>query len=137
VVVVVVVLPRRQLGTSGGFLVRLCDLVGAPRGRNGLFFCLPGRGVHLGGASSKWGGRVRPVGHAAGGAPGGGSGAGLCHWPGRGGRFFLRGVTSEISGWIERAGSARPGPANFKKGTAVLGKYGLETAHMRSYRALV
>jgi hypothetical protein len=32
----------------GRFLIRLCDLVGAPRGRSGPFFCLPGRGGHLG-----------------------------------------------------------------------------------------
>jgi hypothetical protein len=59
-------------------------------------------------------------------------------WPlplaGPRGPFFFRGVPSEISGWIERAGSARPGPAKFKKGAAVLGKYGLETAHMRYRR---
>jgi hypothetical protein len=34
-------------------------------GRTGLFFCLPGRGGHLGGAATKWGGRGRPAGHAA------------------------------------------------------------------------
>jgi hypothetical protein len=46
-------------------LVRLRDLVGAPRGRIGLFFRLPGRGGHLGGPATKWGGRGRPAGHAA------------------------------------------------------------------------
>jgi hypothetical protein len=45
-----------------GFLV----LVGALRGRTGPFFCLPdGRGGHLGGPATKWGGRWRPAGHAA------------------------------------------------------------------------
>jgi hypothetical protein len=39
--------------------------MGAPRGRTGLFFCLPGRGEHLGGPATKWGGRGRPAGHAA------------------------------------------------------------------------
>jgi hypothetical protein len=46
-------------------LVRLRDLVGAPRGRIGLFFRVPGRGGHLGGPATKWGGRGRPAGHAA------------------------------------------------------------------------
>jgi hypothetical protein len=50
---------------SGRFLIRPCDLVGAPMGRTGLFFCLPGRGGHLGGPTTKWGGRGRPSGHAA------------------------------------------------------------------------
>jgi hypothetical protein len=54
---------------AGCFLIRLCDLVGAPRGRFGPFFCLPGRGEHLGGPATKWGGRgreSRPTGgHAA------------------------------------------------------------------------
>jgi hypothetical protein len=31
--------------------------------------------------------------------------------------FFQGGVPSEISGWIEPAGSAGLGPAKFKKGT--------------------
>jgi hypothetical protein len=34
----------------------------------GPFFRLPGRGGHLGGPSTKWGGRVRPVGHTSGSA---------------------------------------------------------------------
>ena len=93
----------------GGFLVRILVLVGAPRGRTGLFFCLPGRGVHLGGAASKWGGRGRPVGHAA--VP-----PAALPLAGPRGAFFFRGVPSEISGWIERAGSARPGAAKFKEG---------------------
>jgi hypothetical protein len=50
---------------DGRFLIRLCDLVGAPRGRSGPFFCLPGRGGHLGVPATKWGGRGRPAGHAA------------------------------------------------------------------------
>jgi hypothetical protein len=37
----------------GRFLIRLCDLVGAPRGRSGPFFRLPGRGGHLGGPATK------------------------------------------------------------------------------------
>jgi hypothetical protein len=49
----------------GRNLVRLRDLVGAPRGRTGLFFRLPGRGGHLGGPATKWGGRGRPAVHAA------------------------------------------------------------------------
>jgi hypothetical protein len=49
----------------GRFRIRLCDLVGASRGRTGLFFCLPGRGWHLWEPATKWGGRGRPVGHAA------------------------------------------------------------------------
>jgi hypothetical protein len=32
---------------TGRFLIRLCDLVGEPRGRPGPFFRLPGRGGHL------------------------------------------------------------------------------------------
>jgi hypothetical protein len=50
---------------DGRYLVRLCDLVGAPRGRPGPFFRLTGRGGHLGGLTTKWGGRGRPAGHAA------------------------------------------------------------------------
>jgi hypothetical protein len=42
----------------GRFLIGLCDLVGAPRGRTGLFSRLPGRGGYLvGGPATKWGGR--------------------------------------------------------------------------------
>jgi hypothetical protein len=48
---------------AGRFLIRLCDLVGAPRGRSGPYFRLPGRGGHLGGPATKWGGRGRPAGH--------------------------------------------------------------------------
>jgi hypothetical protein len=51
--------------SPGRFLIRPCDLVGAPRGRSGPFFCLPGRGGHLGGPATKLGGRWRPAGHAA------------------------------------------------------------------------
>jgi hypothetical protein len=50
---------------NGRFMIRLCDLVGAPRGRSGPFFRLHGRGGHLGGPATKWGGRGRPAGHAA------------------------------------------------------------------------
>jgi hypothetical protein len=41
----------RQKTYPGRFLIRLCDLVGAPRGRPG--------------PATKWGGRGRPAGHAA------------------------------------------------------------------------
>jgi hypothetical protein len=45
----------------GRFLIRPCNLVGAPRGRTGLFFRLPGRGGHLGGISHQvgWSGEAR------------------------------------------------------------------------------
>jgi hypothetical protein len=62
--------PCRWVGKTprGGFLVRILVLVGAApsaRGRTGPFFRLPGRGGHLGGPATKWGGRWRPAGHAA------------------------------------------------------------------------
>jgi hypothetical protein len=57
--------PPQNTPAHGRNLVRLRDLVGAPRGRTGLFFCLPGRGGHLGGPPTKWGGPGRPAGHAA------------------------------------------------------------------------
>jgi hypothetical protein len=38
------------------------------------------------------------------------------------GPFFSRGGPSEISGWIEPAGSAGLGPAKFKKGTLLEGE---------------
>jgi hypothetical protein len=50
---------------DGRNLVRLRDLVGAPRSWTGLFSRLPGRGGHLGEPATKWGGRGRPAGHAA------------------------------------------------------------------------
>jgi hypothetical protein len=57
---------KRHVPACGRFLIRLCDLVGEPRGRSGPFFRLPGRrGGHLGGPATKWGGRGRPAGHAA------------------------------------------------------------------------
>jgi hypothetical protein len=56
---------RTQAPDVGRFLIRPCDLVGAPRGRFGPFFCLPGRGGHLVGPATKWCGRERPAGHAA------------------------------------------------------------------------
>jgi hypothetical protein len=37
------------IGYLGRFLIRLCDLVGAPWGRSGPFFRLPGSAGHLGG----------------------------------------------------------------------------------------
>jgi hypothetical protein len=48
----------------GGFLVGLCDLVGP---NWAVFFASldAGRGGHLGGPATKWGGRGRPAGHAA------------------------------------------------------------------------
>jgi hypothetical protein len=52
------------LALYGRYLVRLCDLVWAPSGRNGLFCRLPGRGGCLGGPTTKWGGQGRPAGHA-------------------------------------------------------------------------
>jgi hypothetical protein len=51
----------------GRFLIRPCDLMGAPRGRTGLFFA-PLAVVGTCGdqpPSGKWGGRGRPAGHAA------------------------------------------------------------------------
>jgi hypothetical protein len=50
---------------GGRFLIRLCDLVGAPRGHPGPLFGLPDRGGHLGRPATKRGGRGRPAGHAA------------------------------------------------------------------------
>jgi hypothetical protein len=50
---------------AGRFLIRLCDLVRASSGRNGLIFRLPGRGGCLGGPSTTWGGPGRPAGHTA------------------------------------------------------------------------
>jgi hypothetical protein len=83
-----------------------------PGAELGRFFCLPGRGGHLGGPATKWGGRERPAGHAA--VPP----AALTFVPGRaaGAVFFSGGGPSEISGWIEPAGSAGLGPAKIKKG---------------------
>ena len=49
----------------GGFLVRILVLVGVSRGSAEPFFRVPGRGGHLGGPATKWGGRGRPAGHAA------------------------------------------------------------------------
>jgi hypothetical protein len=58
--------PKSYPVITGLNLVRLRDLVGAPRGRTGLFSRLPGRGGHLGGPATKWGGgRGSPAGHAA------------------------------------------------------------------------
>jgi hypothetical protein len=89
----------------GRFLIRLCDLVEAPRGRSGQFFCLPGRGGHLGGHQPPSGGVV-----------GGGPRAtrrchrrcraDLCPWPGRGGRFFSRGCPQRYK-WLDRTGGVR------------------------------
>jgi hypothetical protein len=80
---------------DGRFLVRLCDLVGAPGGHPGPFFCLPGRGGHLGGPATKWGGRGSPAGHAA--VP-----PAVPRWPlplaGQRGPFSSRGVVLVASG---------------------------------------
>jgi hypothetical protein len=58
---------RSSSPQGGGFLVRALVLVGAPRGRTGPFFSslAAGRGGHLGGAATKWGGRGGAAGHAA------------------------------------------------------------------------
>jgi hypothetical protein len=89
----------------GGFLVRLCDLVGAPRGRTGLFFrlpgwpwCAPGGGA----AASKqvgWSGEARG---SRGGAPGGPA---LTFAPGRaaGGVFCQGGSLGDK--WLDRTGA--------------------------------
>jgi hypothetical protein len=55
----------RHFLVPGRFLIRLCDLVRASSGRNGLISRLPGRGGCLGGPSTKWGGPGRPAGHTA------------------------------------------------------------------------
>ena len=80
---------------NGRFLIGLCDLVGAPRGHLWQFFCFPGRVGHMGGPSTKWGGRGRPAGHMA--MP---PAVPRVRFPlaGPWGAFFSRGVASEISG---------------------------------------
>jgi hypothetical protein len=74
----------------GRFLIRLCDLVGAPRSRTGLFFSRPWPWWAPGGTSRQvgWSGEAR---ESRGGAPGG---AALTFAPGRaaGAAFFLGGV---------------------------------------------
>jgi hypothetical protein len=99
---------------GGGFLVRILVLVGAPRGRTGPFFRLPGHVGHLPGGGSHqvgWSGEAHGP---RGGAPGG---AALTFAPGRAaGTVFSRGMPSEISGWIEPAGSTGLRPATIKKG---------------------
>jgi hypothetical protein len=94
------------VGNGGRFLIRLCDLVGAPRGRFGPFFCLPGRGGHLGGPATKWGGRERPAGHAA--VPRATGGAALASAPSRatGGVFFFQGGTRRDK-LLDRSGGVR------------------------------
>jgi hypothetical protein len=88
---------------------------GSTQGPNwAVFFAslAAGRGGHLGGPATKWGGRERLVGHAA--VP-----PAVRRWPlplaGPRGPFLSRGVPSEISGWIEPAGSAGLGLAKNKK----------------------
>jgi hypothetical protein len=82
------------------FLVRILGLVGAPMGRIGLFYRLLA-------VVGTWG--DQPPSGVVGGGPRvtrrctRRCGADLCPWPGRGGRFFFRGVPSEISGWVDRA----------------------------------
>ena len=79
----------------GGFLVRILVLVGVSRGSAEPFFRVPGRGGHLGGPATKWGGRGRPAGHAA--VP---PAVPRVRFPlaGPWGAFFSRGIPSEISG---------------------------------------
>jgi hypothetical protein len=66
-----------------------------PGAELGCFFRLPGRGGHLGGPATKWGGRGRPAGHAA--VP-----PAVPRWPlplaGLRGPFFSRGVVLVGSG---------------------------------------
>jgi hypothetical protein len=87
----------------GRYLVRLCDLMWAPSGRNGLFCRLPGRGGCLGGATTKWGGQGRPAGQLT----------RRCHrrpgayvppWPWRRSRFFP--VFLLPGKWLDRTGAA-------------------------------
>jgi hypothetical protein len=105
--------------TLGRFLIRLCNLVGEPRGRPGPFFRLPGRGGHLGEPATKLGGRGRPVGHAA--VP-----PAVPRLPlplaGPRGAFFFQGGVSVRDKWLNRAGAAacRLGPAKFKKTTPLV-----------------
>jgi hypothetical protein len=88
----------------GGFLVRILVLVGAPRGRTGPFFRLPGRGGHLApgqtGHQVVWSGEARG---SRGGAPGG---AALAFAPGRaaGAVFFQGGALGDK--WLDRTGAA-------------------------------
>ena len=92
----------------GRFLSRLCDLVGAPRGRPGPFFRLPGRGGHMGGPATKWGG---PGSGSRGGAPGG---AALTFAPGRAaGAVFFQGGSLRDK-WLDRAGAVCPSWARKK-----------------------
>jgi hypothetical protein len=94
-----------RLGCSRSYLVRLRDLVGAPRSRTGLFFSPPWPWRGPRGAPTKsptnWGGRGRPAGHAA--VPPAAPRADLCPWPGRGGRFFFRGRGLRDK-WLYRTG---------------------------------
>jgi hypothetical protein len=121
------VLPRRHSwALAVVFWLGYAMWWGHPGAELGCFFLPPWPWCAPGGDSQQvgWSGEARGT---RGGAPGGSA---LTFASGRaaGAVFFFRGVSSEISDWIERAGSARPGPAKNKKGAAVLGKYGLETA---------
>jgi hypothetical protein len=77
----------------GRFLIRLCDLVGAPRGRTGPFFCLPGSGGHLG---------DQPPSGVVGRGPRGGATGGAA-------LFFFQGGSLRDN-WLDRAGAACPVP---------------------------
>ena len=92
-----------MLRLFGRFLIRLCDLVRAPSGRNGLISRLPGRGGCLGGTSNKWGGQGRPAGHTV--ARSGGAGVRF-PWPAVA-HVRFGWATSRRSGGIILRGCAR------------------------------
>jgi hypothetical protein len=101
-----------SLSRDGRFLIRLCDLVRASSGRNGLICRLPGRGGCLGGPSTKWGGPGRPAGHTA--VRSGGARVRF-PWPAVA-HVRLGWATSRLSGGTILRGCARglspPGPAH-------------------------
>ena len=95
---------RQRRGAAGRFLIRLCDLVRAPRGRSGPFFSPPWPWWAPGGTSHQvgWSGEARgPRGGATG-------GAGLTFAPGRAaGAVFFQG--GGFGGkWLDRAGAVCP-----------------------------
>ena len=93
----------------GVFLVRILVLVGVSRGSAEPFFRVPGRGGHLVGPATKWGGRGRPAGHAA--VPPATGGAVLTFAPGgSGGAVFFQGGSLRDK-WLDRAGVVRPSRA--------------------------
>jgi hypothetical protein len=87
---------------GGRFLIRLCDLVGAPRGRFGPFFLPPWPWWAPGGTSHQegWSGEARgPRGGATGGAA-------LAFAPSRAaGAVFFQGGTRRDK-WLDRTGAA-------------------------------